>query len=435
MGSVLEWSLIDGALPVVVSAAGGVSAVYLVAGHGRRWWLRSVPVAAATAVVVTVALTLVVDRLWRPFPDALPTGVLVWVGVGLGAVTLGVARSSMAGWRRRVLVCGCVVLVWGAAGVQVDRYYGQYPTVRSALGLAPVGQVDLSRLATATGAVTGTAPGESLAQRWRPPPHLPARGVVSAVKIPSPVSRFAARTGWVYLPPAYLAVPRPLLPVLVLLAGQPGSPRDWLDGGRLADMLDTFAAAHAGLAPVTVIPDDLGSALANPLCLDSRLGNVQTFLSIDVPAWITRTLQVDTDPRRWAIGGYSHGGTCSLQLALQAPRVYPTFIDISGQQEPTLGDRQRTVRAAYGGDQAAFVRVNPLDVLATARFPGTAGMIVAGRQDDTYRPQQLRVFAACRAAGLQVRFLEIPGGHNWAVWGPGLRLSLPWWATRVGLTP
>ena len=34
------------------------------------------------------------------------------------------------------------------------------------------------------------------------------------------------------IPPAYLASPRAQLPVLVLLSGQPGTPRDWLDGGR-----------------------------------------------------------------------------------------------------------------------------------------------------------------------------------------------------------
>jgi len=32
------------------------------------------------------------------------------------------------------------------------------------------------------------------------------------------------------------------------------------------------------------VPDDLGSPVANPLCLDSRLGRVHTYLTRDVPA-------------------------------------------------------------------------------------------------------------------------------------------------------
>ena len=97
---------------------------------------------------------------------------------------------------------------------------------------------------------------------------------------------------------------------------------------------------HHGLAPVVVMPDDLGSEFANPMCLNSRLGNVQTYLTVDVPNWITSHLQVRSPERGWAIGGFSEGGTCAIQLSTQAPRLYPFFVDISGQIEPTLGSRQ-----------------------------------------------------------------------------------------------
>ncbi len=128
-----------------------------------------------------------------------------------------------------------------------------------------------------------------------------------------------------------------------MLAGQPGSPEDWLNGGKLAMTMDAFAREHHGLAPVVVVPDGTGSQLANPLCLDSQLGKVASYLAVDVPTWIKTHLQVDPDPRSWAVGGLSYGGTCSLQLATNHPEVYPTFLDLSGQEEPTLGDRRRTV--------------------------------------------------------------------------------------------
>jgi S-formylglutathione hydrolase FrmB len=441
VNSILSWSTVSGAVPAGVTAAGAISLLWLLAVRGRRWWLRLAPAAVAAGVTLTAVVVVLVDHVWRPFPDSLPLTVQVWVGVALTALGLGAVRSWSAPWPQRVLASVAAVLILTCAAVQVNRFYGQYPTVRAALGLAPAGVARFKPTAAGTPSPSGSPattvtapPGRPLAEVWRAPPAMPPRGAVSEVDIPAHVSQFAARRGWVYLPPAYLAHPRARLPVLVLLSGQPGSPRDWLDGGRLDSVLDGFAAAHAGLAPVVVIPDHLGAVLANPLCLDSRLGKVETYLSVDVPAWIKAVLDVDQDPRHWAIGGYSQGGTCALQLGVRAPHVYPTFIDVSGQDEPTLGDRQGTVRAAFDGDEAAFRRVNPLDILTHRRFPTTSAMIVVGRQDERYRPQQHRVRGACHAAGMDVTSLELPGGHSWAVWGPGLEQSLPWLAARTGLT-
>jgi len=223
------------------------------------------------------------------------------------------------------------------------------------------------------------------------------------------------------------------LPVLVLLAGQPGNPRDLFAGGRMAEVLDAYASRHSGLAPVVVVPDDLGATMANPLCLDSRLGRVAAYFARDVPDWIRRHLAVDPDPAHWAVGGYSHGGTCALQLAVGHPHVYPTFVDVSGQREPTLGSRDRTVRAVFGGDADALRRANPLEVLRHRRFPQVFGVLVAGREDRQYLPQQRAVRAACVAAGMTVAWVELPGGHSWAVWGPGLATGLDRITGRLGL--
>jgi S-formylglutathione hydrolase FrmB len=115
--------------------------------------------------------------------------------------------------------------------------------------------------------------------------------------------------------------------------------------------------------------------------------------------------------------------------------VYPTFVDISGESAPTLGDRARTMQATFGGDRAAFAAVNPLDVLATKRFPNTAGYLVAGQQDRQYLPEARQVLAACQAAGMDVQLHLRQGGHSFEVWGPGLDEALPWLATRLGMTP
>jgi len=173
--------------------------------------------------------------------------------------------------------------------------------------------------------------------------------------------------------------------------------------------------------------------LANPLCVDSPLGNAETYLSTDVPAWIQANLQVTGNHRDWFIGGMSHGGTCSLQLAVRAPQVYGGFVDISGQREPTLGSRARTVERAFGGSSAAFARVNPLDILAHARYPHTAGFLVVGSSDQTYVPQQRAVRDACTAAGMDITWVELPGAHTVPVWREGLVRALPWLGMHAGI--
>lgn len=60
-------------------------------------------------------------------------------------------------------------------------------------------------------------------------------------------------------PPAYLTPERPLLPVLEMIGGQPGSSHDWLDGNDLSGVMDRFPSQHGGLAPVGVMPDAFGS--------------------------------------------------------------------------------------------------------------------------------------------------------------------------------
>jgi S-formylglutathione hydrolase FrmB len=434
VSALLDAPLLSGLLPGVVTAAGVAGAAFLLVRPGHRWWTRSVPLALAGAAAVTALAALLVDRVWQPFPDPVPLPVLLLCGTVLAAAGLAAAGLRARRWPGRAGAVLAVVLVLLGCAEGMNLVYREYPTLRTVLGLPAVDEIPFTRVPLREQVIAARS-GLPLSAVWRAPAGMPDAGVVTEVAIPAPESGFAARPAWLYLPPAYLSRPRAQLPVLVLLSGQPGSPRDWLDGGELARRMDAFAAAHDGLAPVVVMADHLGAPLANPLCTDSRLGNVATYLSADVPAWIRGTLQVDPDPAGWAIGGFSNGGTCALQMAVNAPQVYPTFVDISGEDEPTLGDRATTVQAAFGGDEAAFTAVNPLDVLAQRPFPATAGYLVAGRDDAVYLPQAQRVFAACRAAGMDVQLHVRPGGHTFEVWGPGLEEALPWLATRLRMTP
>jgi S-formylglutathione hydrolase FrmB len=450
----LDWSLIAGPLPVILLIGALLALAWLAAGRsaprhrslrrgargGRdggaasvRWLAICVPLIVVAAGGVIALLTWLVNNVWRPFADLLPFTVVLWSWVALAGVVLALARLPLLRtWPRRAAAIAAGVLVLAAAANQVNGYFQAYPSLRVAL--AP--WLDPKPVFTRTGNVTEVVakPAQALASIWHPPRGMPPTGAVYQVNIPGVRSGFAARPGYIYLPPAYLARPRPQLPVLVLLGGQPGDPRAWVDSGRIQAVMDGFAKRHSGLAPVVVMPDDLGSEFANPLCLNSRLGDAQTYLTVDVPDWITSHLQVRAPGRGWAIGGFSEGGTCAIQLSTQMPRLYPFFVDISGQLEPTLGSRRLTISRAFGGDAAAFARVDPILVLARTRFPRNAGVFVGGANDRVYTPQQRIVYLAARHAGMDVTFVDLPGGHDWRVWRGGLEHNVAWLAGRLGIT-
>jgi S-formylglutathione hydrolase FrmB len=428
-------SLIHGLLHVLLLAAALVAlAGLLLLRRERRWWTRWVPVAAAVAAGLAAGAWLFV-AVAKPWPDGLPLEVLAWIAAPVLALTLlALGWPRQRWWVRATAAVAAVLVVLGAADA-IDTVYGAFPTVATAMQLAPSDYRAATGIAKPVAAPTRTAHGGQLWRSWHPPASLPAHGAVIQVHIPATRSGFPARPAWVYLPPAYLTAHRPLLPVLMLVGGEPGSPRDWLDGGLLPQQMDRFAAAHGGLAPVVVMPDGLGGETSNPLCMNSALGRADTYLAQDVPAWITSTLQVDRDTAHWAVGGFSYGGTCALQLAVAHPGLFPMFIDLSGQRAPTLGGYRRTVDAAFRGNQAAFEAVDPLHELAARRCPASAGFLVVGAQDETYRPQAQAVAAAARAAGMSITYTELPGRHSWTVWRPGLVLSLPWLAARTGLAP
>ncbi|KJK47740.1 hypothetical protein UK23_19510 [Lentzea aerocolonigenes] len=431
MLSPLDLSLIHGPIPITATVAGVLALVTLAVRKNRSWWTRVVPVLALACVVAVALLKFVVDHVWKPWPEPLPGVLAVWAGAVLLAVCLAVARLRAGRWYSRVLSVLLVLVVTASAVTAANAYFGFYPTSRAALEVFTNNRVDLDEAAKPASSVVEVPAGGKLADVWRKPADLPGKGTVSEAGIPGV---FKARKAWIYLPPAYAATPRPRLPVVVLLAGQPGSPRDWFDAGRLPERLDAFAREHDGLAPVVVVADQLGARAANPLCLDSKLGQSETYLAREVPAWIKQRLTVDERRESWTIAGLSQGGTCALQLAVRAPDVYGNFIDLTGQREPALGSRAQTVKAAFGGDEAAFTRVNPMDILARERFPQTAGVIVAGRDDVHYRQADAEVFEACRRAGVDVQWKELPGAHDWNVWRPGLYDSLPWLAARTGLS-
>ncbi|MBF6517886.1 esterase [Nocardia cyriacigeorgica] len=429
MSVVSTWSLLSGPLPVALTLAAVAGLAWLLTGR-RAPASRTVAVCAIAAVAITAGGAYLVRSVLRLIPDALGMSVYACVGLGVFAVLLAGAHVvRRPGSARMAAVAVTATVVLTACANQINQAYDAYPTLGAALGTQQLNEVPFGEIAAPQRLRPDVEPVE---QGWVPPPGLPTEGRLTRTPIPGAVSGFQARRAEIYLPPAYFADPRPQLPVLVLLAGQPGSPRDWATSGGLPATMDAFARAHQGLAPIVVVADGTGSTWNDPLCADGPHAEVATYLATDVPNWIRAHLSVDPDPQAWAIGGLSYGGTCALQLAAGYPQVYPTFLAMSAEADLNLADREHTL-GVFDGDTAAYARANPHDLLAGRRYPGSAGIFVVGSDDTETLPGSRRAYADARDAGMAVGYLELPGGHDWRVWSTGLARELPWVAQRIGL--
>ncbi|MCR8896213.1 esterase family protein [Gordonia sp. GONU] len=426
MGDAVGLSIIGGWIPLTVTVLGVVAVLWLILSPRKRHLFVVVPVTIAVTVVLALLVRRFIEHSWG---ESVPVAVCAWGAAGVLGLLLSVPRlvAGRGVVQRSVTVLAAVLAV--VLGLShVNTFYAWYPTVGALIHDEGAPTVSVAQVAHHQRVVD--------LPEWRPSRDIGRHGRILTAGIPGSVSGFRARPAKVYLPPAVFDPVSPRLPVLVLLAGQPGSPEDWLFGGRLAATMDSYASAHDGLAPIVILADGTGSIFGNPLCLDSRLGRVATYLTDDVASWARRTLPVaETDRRAWAIGGLSYGGTCALQLATTRPGMYPTFLDLSGDAEPSLGSTKTTVDAAFGGDAAAFRAVTPLHLLASRRYPESAGAFVVGRGDRSTRPAVVTSYRAARAAGMDVHYSEVPGGHTFTAWAVALRQQTPWLAQRLGLGP
>jgi len=376
--------------------------------------------AVVTAIIVVSTgllgwvIAWLVSDVWNVFGVSLTPITRFWVSLLFGGLAVSVISLVGTKWWRKVLAILSVpvFLLACAAGINVD--FGQFATVRDALGIARYTALDTSP-ATGSDALKGT---------------------IGTVTIPATVSGFVPRKALVYLPPAARVKKPPVLPVIEFFSGQPGSPDNIFVSGHLDVVLDSYAAAHGGVAPIVVVPDQLGAPDRNPMCVDSALGNSATYLTVDVPNWINSNFAVAAAPRGWAIAGFSQGGTCSIQLGAAHPDLYGTILDISGEITPKRGSPAATIEAAFGGDPAAYSRAAPAAILADkAPYSDLTVVFAAGGNDAKYLAWANTLRDAATQAGATASLIVSPGtAHDWHTVNYAFTSALPLIAARLGLT-
>jgi S-formylglutathione hydrolase FrmB len=222
---------------------------------------------------------------------------------------------------------------------------------------------------------------------------------------------------------------------VMMLSGQPGDPGSLLASGGLTTTLDRLADADHGLAPIVIVPDQLGSTYANPLCVDGKLGNSATYLTVDVPKYVSAHFRVATGRQAWAIGGFSQGATCSIQLASAHPEQFGSFLDVAGELGPSLESREATIEKGFGGSTAAYKAAQPAAILAAhGHYPDTLAFFAIGENDSEYGGAMISNSAAASAAGMTViRYTSPRSGHDWVTATNGIAVGLGDLYPRLGL--
>lgn len=274
----------------------------------------------------------------------------------------------------------------------------------------------------------------------------------------------------VYLPPSYSSSPTRRYPVLVYLHGLTGNERNWIEQGRLAATLDSLAAAGKPEA-IVVMPDgDDGWYTTWNQLIDASACRADTvrkeraesycvpwphyddYIARDVVGYVDSHYRTLGSPESRGIAGLSMGGYGAIALALSYPDVFTAAASHSGVVSPTLlgpnpfvppgrfaldssgfrissGSLFKSMSPAFGRDSIGWYARDPARIaarlqaanrdrmqdmgVAAPRFPHL--MLDCGR-DDPYIDQNRALHQKLQRLGVQHRYAEWPGKHDWNYW-------------------
>lgn len=423
-------SLMHGWLPVVVQVLAIVALVTAIGWRTRRWRLIWLPWSAVIGVMLTVGAYWYTETAGVA-DDTNPAPQTLWVWIALSGIAFGVLVSGWrdAQWWRRAVAVAAVPLCALCAGLALNLWTGYFPTVQTAWS-----QLTAGPLPDQTDQVTVKA-----MQRTH---TIPIKGSVVPVDIPDTASGFKHRGEFVYLPPAWYATdPAPALPTVMMIGGEFNTPADWMRAGNAIKILDDFAAAHHGVAPVVVFVDPGGAFNNDTECVNGARGQSADHLTRDVVPYMTANFGVSPAAANWGVVGWSMGGTCAVDLAVMHPDMFSAFEDISGDLAPNSGNQAQTVARLFGGNSAAYASFDPSTVITRhGPYRGVQGWFdvngpVPGSGTGKPNDQAIAASTLCSLgsrSGIDCAVVNQPGNHDWPFASTAFATALPWMAGAIG---
>jgi enterochelin esterase-like enzyme len=357
-----------------------------------------------------------------------------------------IAMFGMLMWRtlaaRRIafrVLAACLAFVPAMTfGVlAVNKYYGYYQTwgsmaadltQQSASAASHVPEVEFAARSRA-GTLDGSRSHLTLAEQ---------QGYLVRLVVTGQRSHLT-RAVYVYLPPQYFQPANRAyrFPVIELIHGQPGEPQDWISVVGVTRAFGHLLADKRARAAVLVMPDANGGDNLSLQCLGQAGGPQDlTYLAVDLPGQLARTLRVRRPGSGWGVAGYSEGGFCAANMALRFPGRYGAAGVLSGYFAP-FGNRLSASGppvSPFGDSNLRREQNTPLDEL---RMLPAATVIPrfwlgAGAADG-----QAVADAEAFRQELLPRQVNVPleltsgGGHTMTTWRAELPSMLSWMTPRL----
>src|SRR5690348_11966445 len=282
-------SLLDGWLPLTIEIIAVVALVSAIGWRTRRWRLVWVPVTAAVGILAALGARAYMDSEGLS-SDPAPLRLWVWTAVFAASVAVAVLGFRGAKWWRRAVSFVAIPLTLLCTLLALNNWVGYYPTVQRAWGDLTSGPMPDQTDVSALSALRNTHP---------------ATGKLVGVDIPNGASGFKHRREYVYLPPVWFAgTTPPALPALMMIAGEFSNPTNWIRTGNAISVVDKFAQAHAGAAPILVFVDSSGSFNNDTECVNGPRGNAEDHLIKEVRPYVVSQFGASPDPSRWAVVGW-----------------------------------------------------------------------------------------------------------------------------------
>ncbi len=324
-------------------------------------------------------------------------------------------------------------MLFGVAAV--NKYYDYYQTWGSVTadlsnqGISAVPQIPASAngqqlakiLSKVTGSRTAAQQGETV--------RLTVTGQLSHI----------TRTVLIYLPPQYFqpAYAYRRFPAIELLNGFPGQPQDWTN---VVGITQTYVALlHDGVVKpaVFVMPDSNGGPRISLQCLNVYHGPQDaTFLAVDLPSALSHQLRIPPSGPAWGIAGYSEGGFCAANLALNYPARYGLSGVLSGYFAPIpdqLGNPPRKMNP-FGKSKRLRERNTPFDRIKALPLNVTIPLFWLGAgsswHTDVNAADEFQRLLLTRQPSVTLD-IEPGGGHNMATWRALVPPLLEWMTPRL----
>lgn len=346
---------------------------------------------------------------------------------GRGPVRIALRASSL-------LLINLLVLLLAATALNARfLFFADWRDLSGALGGSNTTTVSRGSAAAAAGhalPLLGGAVGPSRLL----PPVPPSSGGVSGggVRRFSVTGALSHVTGTVVvrLPPGYNDAGNAGVryPVLETFHGYPGTAYQWLRTLSLDRVMAQQVNARRMRTALIVSPTLETPPGVDTECVNGSAGRPQleTWLTRDVPNWVTHTFRVRPERSSWATIGLSTGGWCAAMAAMLHPDRYAAAVVLAGYFRPVFGP-------FYEPFPAGSRLASRYDLLALARRapPPVAIWLETSHSDHvSYRSSAALLKAARAPTAVRATVLR-HAGHRMSIWQGLVPGSLAWLGSNI----